>query len=235
MTTPALLAVSHGTADVDGAAAVARLVARVAEELPGVAVHEAFVDVQQPEAATALAAIDGPVVIVPLLLSSGFHVNVDIGGLARDDLAIAPPLGPDPRLADVLAERLAQAGGALGTASGASGSPDTPVILAVAGSRDPASETDALAMAGLLAARLGRPVETAYLAAREPRLDTVAAQHPDAVVAAYLLAHGYFHDLAVRQAGASVVTEPLLDAAEPPAALVDLVLSRYRDAAASLG
>ncbi len=68
MTRPALLAVSHGTDDAAGAAAIALLVQRVSERLNGaggphsasdpsrVEVRSGFVDVQQPDAPTALAA-----------------------------------------------------------------------------------------------------------------------------------------------------------------------------------
>ncbi|WP_295011949.1 sirohydrochlorin chelatase [uncultured Microbacterium sp.] len=220
---PALVAVSHGTADPEGAAAIALLVRRVAERLPGIAVHEAFVDVQQPEPSTVLATTDGPVVIVPLLLSQGFHVRVDLGRAVdgRPDAILAAPLGPDPRLAEVLAARLAGS------------DPSAPVVLAVAGSRDPASQTDAESMAALLSARLGRDVAPAYLAARAPSLAAARAVRPWAVVSTYLLAHGYFFDVTRRIAGPAA-TEPLLDDAEPPAALVDLVVDRYRAAAALL-
>ncbi|MBS1673183.1 MAG: cobalamin biosynthesis protein CbiX [Actinobacteria bacterium] len=239
MPRPALLAVSHGTSDVDGAAAIALLVRRVAERLRGrehgasrgaagdaagpVAVHEGFVDVQQPDAPTALAALTGPAVIVPLLLSQGFHVRIDLGGpaAARPKTVAADPLGPDPRLAEVLATRLEQA-----TSASAAGAAD-PVILAIAGSRDPRSLADAEGMAGLLAERLDREVVPAYLAAREPSLATALRTHPGAPVATYLLAHGYFFDVARRVARRAVLTEPLLDAAEPPDALVDLVIDRY--------
>ncbi|MFD5226057.1 sirohydrochlorin chelatase [Microbacterium sp. NPDC058342] len=228
MTRPALLAVSHGTADVDGARSIAALVSRVAEALPGVEVHAAFVDVQQPDAADALAAIGGPVAIVPLLLSSGFHVHHDLHGIAaaRADAAVAAPLGPDALLADVLASRLNDTGD-----SGA------PVVLAVAGSRDERSVADAEGVAALLRTRTGRRITLAYLAARQPDLPTVLAAQPDAVVATYLLARGYFFDLARRQAGGHPLTPPLLDDRLPdgiPRALVDLVVARYTAASADL-
>ena len=55
------------------------------------------------------------------------------------------------------------------------------------------------------------------------------------IVASYLLAPGYFQDLAER-AGADVVTPPLLVADEPvPPELVEIVLERYDAAAAALG
>lgn len=234
MPRPALLAVSHGTSDAAGAAAIALLVRRVAERLHSedgeqqVAVHAGFVDVQQPDAATALAAVDGPVVIVPLLLSQGFHVRVDLGraAAARANALVTDPLGPDPRLAEVLARRLAE--------RDPDPDPAAPVVLAVAGSRDPRSLPDAEGAAALLAERLGRDVVPAYLAAREPSLTAALQEHPGAPVATYLLAHGYFFDVAARIAGSGPLAAPLLDDDEPPSALVDLVVARYLDAAADL-
>lgn len=223
MSRPTLLAVSHGTSDVEGARAIAELVDRVAVALPEVQVRAAFVDVQEPDAADAVAAITGPVVIVPLLLSSGFHVHHDLHGIAerRADAIVAAPLGPDVRLAEVLAERLHPASAA-------------PVILAVAGSRDPRSLTDAEDMATLLREQTGRDVELAFLAARQPDLPTQLAAHPDADTSIYLLAQGYFFDLAVGQAVDRTVSPPLLDGGEVPQSLIDLVIARYEDAVTQL-
>lgn len=211
----ALLAVSHGTDSARGSAAIAALVDHVAERLPGVDVHAAFVDVQQPDAATAARAIDGPVVIVPLLLSTGFHVRVDLqaAAAARPQAVVTPPLGPDPRLAEVLAERIP---------------PHVDqVILAAAGSRDPESAPACERAADLLRERVAVPVHLAYLAARRPSLKEIAAQHPDAVVVPYLLAHGFFHDLATRTAPGHTVTAPLLDGEATPTPLIDIVVDRY--------
>lgn len=220
---PVLLAVSHGTSDAAGARAIAELVDHVAAAIPDVDVQSAFVDVQQPDAADVVPTIGGPVVIVPLLLSRGFHVHHDLHGMAskKADAIVADPLGPDPRLAEVLAERL-------GAASA------DPVILAVAGSRDPLSLTDAEGMAAQLRERLGHPIELAYLAARQPDLSTALKMHPDAVISTYLLARGFFFDLAERQAAGRTVTLPLLDGGAVPQPLIDLVVARYDDAARSL-
>ena len=225
MPRPTLLAVSHGTSDAEGARTIAALVDEVQRALPDVPVRAAFVDVQEPDAADLVPEIEGPVVIVPLLLSSGFHVHHDLHGIAakRADAVVADPMGPDPLLADVLADRLAAVDGE-----------ERPVVLAVAGSRDPRSLTDAEGMATLLRARLGRDVHLAYLAARQPDLPTALAEHPDAVVSIYLLARGFFFDLAVRQAPGRTLTLPLLDGGPVPQALVDLVVARYRDAAARI-
>lgn len=218
MARPTLLAVSHGTSDTAGARAIADLVEAVAARLTDVEVRAAFVDVQEPDAVDALAAINGPVVVVPLLLSSGFHVHHDLHGMVanRADAVVAAPLGPDPRLAAVLAERMPAASA-------------LPVILAVAGSRDPRSLTDAEGMATVLREHLGRRVELTYLAAREPDLPTALATHPDAVVSTYLLARGYFFDLAERQAAGRVLTLPLLDGGAVPEQLIDIVVSRYME------
>lgn len=222
MARPTLLAVSHGTDDTDGSRAIAALVAQVRAALPDVDVIEAFVDVQQPDAAELAPQLDGPIVIVPLLLSSGFHVHHDLHGIAktRPATVIADPMGPDPLLAEVLAQRLPNG--------------DDPIILAVAGSRDPRSLTDAEGMGALLEKRLGRAVHLAYLAARQPDLPTALAEHPDAVVSTYLLAQGYFFDLARRQASDRMLTMPLLDGGPVPQPLIDLVVARYEAAAARL-
>jgi sirohydrochlorin ferrochelatase len=234
MSRPILLAVSHGTSDAEGARAIADLVDAVAAAMPDVEVRSAFVDVQQPDAADLLPTIDGPVVIVPLLLSRGFHVHHDLHGMAakKADAVVSAPMGPDPRLADVLAERLAEACTATSTAT--STETDGPVVLAVAGSRDPASLTDAEAMASLLSLRLGKRIELAYLAAREPDLPHALREHPDAVVSTYLLARGFFFDLTLSRAPGRLVTPPLLDGTTVPQPLIDLVVARYEEASAQL-
>ena len=100
------------------------------------------------------------------------------------------------------------------------------------GSSDERANEDCREVARLLAELLGRPVTVGFLAAAEPRLaDAVKAANGRVIVGTYLLAPGYFHDLAVRTAGDAIVTRPLLDGDEPPPALIDLVVDRYRAAA----
>ena len=229
MPAPALIAISHGTASPAGQAAVAALVEAVAAALPDVHVLLGHVDVQQPDVAASLAALapDERAVIVPLLLSAGYHVRIDLREQsAGHDVAISPALGPDPRLVEVLAARLAAVEPAAEDA----------VVLAVAGSSDDRANEDCRATARMLAERLDRDVSVGFLAAAEPRLGPAvrAARDGDrrAVVANYLLAPGYFHDLAVRLADGSPVARPLLDDDPPAQPLVDLVVDRYRASAA---
>lgn len=235
MTRPALVAASHGTSSLEGRAAVAALVDAVRQAAgPEAEVLDAFVDVQQPDVASVLDALgsdDGrAAVIVPLLLSAGYHVHVDLADEARDRAAtVTGALGPDDRLVDVLVARLVE--------SGLRG--DDRVVLATAGSSDARAVDDCRDMGRRLAVRLGRPVGVGFLSAARPTVAEAVvrtrATHPVSrvVVASYLLAPGYFHDLAAA-AGGDVTTAPLLRAdAAPPAGLVDLVLDRYAEAALS--
>lgn len=232
MSTSALLAISHGTGSPAGQAAVAALVSAVADRLSTVTVRLGHVDVQQPDVAASLAAIpsDQPIVIVPLLLSAGYHVRVDLiqQSAHRGDVTISPALGPDVRLVDVLAARLA----ALHP------EPDAAIVLAVAGSSDERANDDCRATATMLGERVGRDVHVGFLAAAEPRLDAAVAHAREigagsVAVANYLLAPGYFHDLAVRLADGAPVARPLLDDDAPASALVDLVIDRFTRADAA--
>ncbi|HYP73498.1 MAG TPA: CbiX/SirB N-terminal domain-containing protein, partial [Microbacterium sp.] len=77
--TPTLVACSHGTSDPAGRAAVAAQIDLIRRHLPGTTVTPAFVDVEEPAVDDVVSryAADGPVVVVPLLLSTGFHTGVD--------------------------------------------------------------------------------------------------------------------------------------------------------------
>ena len=180
--------------------------------------------------AIALLALNfgvGFAVIVPLLLSAGYHVHVDLAEAASTtgiDARVTGALGPDPRLVTVLLRRLSEAGVTFDDG-------DTRVVLAAAGSSDARATADCLTTGEALAAALGVPVTVGFVSAATPRLtDAVAearAQGGRVVVATYLLAPGYFADL-VAASGADVVTAPLLRTdQDPPAELVELVSDRF--------
>ncbi len=234
---PVLLAVAHGTRHPVGRAQVRALVRQVHARRPGLDIRLAYVDVQQPALPYALAVLDRPAVVVPLLLSAGYHVRVDIPAavLARGagrgpddpapDVMVASPLGPDPVLAGLLHERLRETGGLRADA----------VVLAAAGSSDPRALADVERIAADLAGRLPVPVRVAYVSAAYPRVpEAVAALRAEGfrhvAVASFLLADGFFHR-SLAQAGADVMTRPL--GAHP--ALARLVLERYRAAASRAG
>ncbi len=74
------------------------LAGAVGRALPGTPVVEMFVDVEAPRLADSLPGIRGPVVVVPLFLSGGYHLHHDIHRAARGhpDAVVTAPLGPDP-------------------------------------------------------------------------------------------------------------------------------------------
>ena len=110
---PVLIACSHGTSSPAGQASVAGLVSAVAARRPDLDVRAAFVDVEEPRVTAVLENLDGgPARVVPLLLSAGYHVHVDLAEAvaAHPDATLAAALGPDPRIAQLLATRLLDAG-----------------------------------------------------------------------------------------------------------------------------
>jgi sirohydrochlorin ferrochelatase len=235
-TAPLLLLASHGSRDPVAQRAVLDLVAAATRELtalsPATHVEGGFIDVQQPDVPHCLAQAEPgrDAVIVPLLISAGYHVRFDlanaVAGAAPRRVAVTAALGPDSRLTEIVAHRLAECGLAA----------DDRVILAAAGSSDVNAVADCHTAGAQLAALLDRAVTVAFIAAAEPSLpDAVAdarAEHPGSrvVVASYLLAPGTFAAMA-RRAGADIVSAPLLaEGEEPPAALVEIVLDRYRSA-----
>ncbi|TFV53111.1 sirohydrochlorin chelatase [Blastococcus sp. TF02A-35] len=232
-THPVLVACAHGTRNPTGRRLVAELALAARAQRPGLVTTAAFVDVQPPtvlDVVAGLAAEGRAAVVVPLLLSGGYHVHVDIAGAVAGagGTVAARPLGPDPRLAAVLLDRLVEAGAD-------PGDPGTAVVLAAAGSSDPRSVADVEDTAALLQRSWAGPVTTGYgSAARPPVPDAVAAARAAGaqrvVVASYLLAPGHFHDK-LGGAGADVVTAPLL----PDERIAAVLLDRYDGALAARG
>lgn len=220
----ALVACAHGTRSAVGRAAVASLVSavRAASSAP---VLDAFVDVHGPYVSDVVASVSGDAVVVPLLLAPGYHVRVDITRAAAPwSSAVAPSLGPSPLLTSLLMDRLRAAGARPGDA----------VMLGAAGSSDDASDVSVRAAARSLAVAWGAPVSVAYGASRSPSLAAEVARLRSVtsgrvVVASYLLATGHFHRR-ILDAGADLVTAPLLGGGSPDPRLVELVLERFESA-----
>lgn len=222
MIRPSLVAVAHGSRDPAAQRTVDRLLDAVRARRPNLAVSAGYVQNATPDLPAALAKAPGAVV-VPLLLSRGYHVVVDIArAAARADAAVAPPLGPDRLLAEALSDRLAEAGVPA----------EAPVVLAAAGSSDPAAGADVEEQARLLGRLRGGLAVGASATAGRPTIDEALAdlerETARAVaVAPYLLAPGHFATL-VGRAAATWVAAPI--GAHP--ALADLVLRRYDAVAA---
>ncbi|MET0975295.1 MAG: CbiX/SirB N-terminal domain-containing protein [Leifsonia sp.] len=231
-----LLALTHGAPSVANRAGIMQLVDSVAGALPGHNVSIAFLDVQHTDIADALDAFvtTEHTIILPLVLSAGFHMRTGIAKglrrLERVGAGLADELGPDDRLVQVLAERIEELGL----------SPADSVVLAAAGSSDARAVRECFETGRRLAVRLGRPVTVGFIAAAMPRLhdaiEMVREVHPGTrvVVGTYLLAPGNFND-AVLSAGGDIVAAPLLIPDRvAPSQLVELVLERYATAVEEL-
>src|SRR5258708_2199919 len=159
MSRPALLAVAHGSRNPAAADVIGALARQVRRLAPMLDVRVAFIGHAEPSLPAELDAAGSNAVVVPLLLSSGYHLAADICGAASSAGAlVAGPLGPDELLLTVLTARLAEAGVPEGTA----------VVLAAAGSSDPAAADDVRKQADLLAERLAAPVLGAFATASRP-------------------------------------------------------------------
>ncbi|GGT48085.1 sirohydrochlorin chelatase [Streptomyces purpureus] len=230
---PPLIAVAHGSRHPGAVTAVQALLDRVRELRPGLDVRLGHIELNAPLLDHTLAGVDGDAVLVPLLLSRGYHVTHDLPAAAlaapHARVRIARPLGPHPLLVEALRDRLVEAGWrAEDGDSGAAG-----VVLAAAGSRDPASAADTRRTAALLGERLGGvPVVPAYASAAAPSVPAAvralaARGRHHIAVASYFTAPGLF---ATRSAAAAPgpAAAPLGD--HP--AVARLVLHRYDQALA---
>ena len=209
----------------------------------------AFLDHCAPSLPAVLGSLnDGRArscIVVPLLLTAAYHSKSDIpaqlaaaghataGHATAGRVAVrcAATLGPHPLLLAALERRLREAGVCVESAADRA---STAVVLAAAGSSDPAANTTIADLAADWQRDRGwRSVVAAYASAARPSpAEAVAALRADGagrvVVATYLIAPGYFADkirAASVEAGASAVSGVLGAAPE----VADVVLARYRE------
>ncbi|WP_295839289.1 CbiX/SirB N-terminal domain-containing protein [uncultured Microbacterium sp.] len=223
--TAVLIACAHGTRFEEGRVVVRELLDVLRATAPhGIEVLEAYVDVHGPYVTDVVAAArerTSDIVIVPLLLSTGYHTEVDLVE-AADGLPLAPALGPHPVLAEILADRVRATGAA----------PDDTVVLAAAGSTRPGAVVDVERTAEMMRdAGITAPIVTAYAAASEPRIPdavhTARAAGHRTVAASYVLAPGHFSRV-IEKAEADLTSEPI--GADPR--LAEIVWERWREARA---
>ncbi|MFE5585825.1 sirohydrochlorin chelatase [Kitasatospora sp. NPDC056531] len=226
---PALLLIAHGSRDPRHAATVAALVRQVRAQRPGLEVATAYLDHCAPRIPQVVDRLDDAVA-VPLLLNRAFHAKHDVPAALRAAGAALPVgdvLGPSPLLLTALDRRLAEAGLDVHSAAVRA---RTGVVLAAAGSSDPAADAATRAVASEWRRTRGwAAVEVAYASAGGPRVpDALAAVRAaggeHTAVAPYLLAPGLLPDrIAAASAGADVLAEVLGPAPE----LAALLLERY--------
>ena len=222
-----LIACSHGTDSVEGRRTVEEIVDLVRARIPQTRVVQAFVDVQEPDITTVVdqEAVHDDAIVVPLLLSVGFHTAVDIAGAVDRHARVrqGEPLGTHPLIAQILATRLRASIGGTWLDGDA-------VVLPAAGSSNPAAVADVEVAATRLAALIPAPVTIGYASAIEPRIPQAVQFARDAgarrvIAASHVLAPGYFAGL-VQAAGADVVSAPL--GADPR--MADVIVDRFRSA-----
>ncbi|MEU4688846.1 sirohydrochlorin chelatase [Actinoplanes sp. NPDC023714] len=204
---PTLIAVAHGTRSPAGRRQIEQLARTVARRRPGLDVRLCYVDVQEPKVSVITEeATDA--VVVPLLLSCGYHVRVDIAeAVSGTGFPVTGPLGPDPILLDSMVRNLPDDADA--------------IVLAAAGSSDPLWRADVEGVASRLGAEIG------YTSGAGPLVKDVVAGLRERgarriAIAAYLLAEGLFYR-SLLNAGADAVTPPLCH----DDAVADLVLRRF--------
>lgn len=231
---PPLVAVAHGSRDPRAAATVEDLLDLVRRR-SGLRVATSYLDHAPPTPAQVLGTLAGEgageAVVLPLLLTAAYHSKTDIPGALtevrrahpRMRLRYGATLGPHPLMAAALERRLAEAG--------VTPHPDTALVLAAAGSSDPAANATISRMARRW--RGWHRVVPAYASAASPTpAEAVRALReagaPRVAVASYFLAPGYFADK-VREAslaaGAVAVSAALGAAPE----LAEIIGQRYTE------
>jgi sirohydrochlorin ferrochelatase len=245
--TPALVAVAHGSRDPRSAATVAELVDEVRRQRPGLDVRLSFLDLSAPRLPDVLDAVaaDGHrrAVVVPLLLGHAFHASVDVPGAVTKaaarlpglDITISPVLGGHDGLSTAALRRLTAAlmadPASRSAGAGPLHHPGLGVVLAAIGSSHAPANA---AVADLVAAwtrRFGwHGGSPAFATTTTPTVtDAVAALRADGAqrvaVAQWILAPGLLPDRIVRDAEAAgaPVAAPL--GADPDVARA--VLTRY--------
>jgi sirohydrochlorin ferrochelatase len=195
-----LLIAAHGTTSAAGVATTRALAGAVAASRPEQRVELCFLDVLAPRLEQALDGLDD-VVIVPLLLSAGYHVTTDIPRImaGRSAVRVARHLGPDPAVIRAVADRLAAAEDGRQPAS---------TVLAVVSSSRESARAEIEDARAALESLLGRPVALLPLGGDlSERLDGLPGP---IAVASYLLAEGTFQGaLATSIADRGVVAAPI--------------------------
>ncbi len=230
-----LLLVAHGSRDPRSGAAIHHLAGRIAAQLPDVVVRAAFLELTHPSIAEALAELAEQVeaiVVMPLVLTSGFHETTDLpdqiaraqadGGLPPVDLVDG--FATDPLVGAALRDQL--------HAAGVTG-PGWGIVLAAAGSSRAQAREQVFARCEEVAGR----VEVGFLSGPGPSVsDAIGALRSGSpqvggsdsdpatkvAIATYLMAPGHFTDQ-LDQVDADARTRPLAESDR----FVEAILSRF--------
>lgn len=235
---PALLVVGHGSRIPEAEAEMTVLTDLLRERTDATVAH-GWIELQEPrgeEAALALVASgEQAITLVPLLAFDAHHAGVDLPeaaaavrrGNPEVDVRVARALGPDPRLLDLVADRVADAG-ALDA-----------VVLVASGTSDADVQTQVAELARALEKRTGVPTVHAFASLADPEVATALRALPAGsrrvAVASWSVLDGRLSRGAYATArdwaedrGRDLVT---LGHLGPDAVVADVLLDRYTEAA----
>ncbi|RAV02172.1 sirohydrochlorin chelatase [Mycolicibacter senuensis] len=108
-----LVLTAHGSRDPRSAANTRAIAGHLRRVAPEHDVRVAFCEHNTPNLREVLADVGDDAIVVPFLLASAYHARIDIPGMIEESGAtvrVAPTLGEDRRLVQVLGERLTSAG-----------------------------------------------------------------------------------------------------------------------------
>lgn len=226
---PALILTAHGSVDPRSSATTHMVAEEIRRLRPWLDVRVAFCERSEPNLRDVLAGLDRPGVVTPLLLASAYHARTDIPAMideAEVPVLQADTLGEDPRLVEVLRQRLAEAN--LGPGH------DVGVLVVAVGSSHEAANARTATLADSLAGEWAA-VRVAFATGPQPSVADGIAQLRElgavrVVVAPWFIAPGRITDrvTAVATAGNAAMAEPL--GSHP--LLAATVLDRFDRAAA---
>lgn len=164
--TPTLVLVAHGSRDPRFGATARRVRNAVASSLPGVEVALSYLDLDEPLVGDVLSRTAADPVVVPMLLSAGYHHKIDLPSIIaqRRPAARQTDVMGTRSLTGALADRLVEAGLR----------PRDGVILSAVGSPDPDADRTVRLRAIELSTRLNRPVEVVFATKLGPGQRAVA-------------------------------------------------------------
>jgi len=117
-----VLIVAHGSREASANRAFLSLVGRYRERHPDWSISHAFLELARPSIPSALSLLSkkaGKIMVLPYFLFAAKHVKKSIPGILRDfrkdhprvKIRLAAPLGQDPKLLEILDQRLKTVGG----------------------------------------------------------------------------------------------------------------------------